>query len=139
MQANHHNFLIVAIMMKAAFLLLLGAHSVASASLRHRKLERTLAANRIDEQYIVVFHESVDVKSKASTLKTQLPNCEINFTYEEETFHGVSLGKVSQHQLSDLLEDPDVVFVEEVSHRIVRLRPSTQRCGSHHCFTGPNH
>ncbi|GAX28876.1 extracellular elastinolytic metalloproteinase [Fistulifera solaris] len=100
-------------MMKAALLLLLGAQSVASASLRHRKLERTLAENRIDEQYIVVLHESVDVKSKVSALKTKLPNCEINFTYEEETFHGVSLGKVSERQLSDLLEDPDVVFVEE--------------------------
>jgi hypothetical protein len=126
-------------MMKAALLLLLGAQSVASASLRHRKLERTLAENRIDEQYIVVLHESVDVKSKVSALKTQLPNCEVNFTYEEETFHGVSLGKVSERQLSDLLEDPDVVFVEEVSHEVVSIRPGTQRYRSHRCFTGPNH
>lgn len=104
-------------MMKAVFLLLLGAHFVTSASLRHRKLERALVENRIDEQYIVVFREGIDVKSKVSELTAQIPNCEVKFTYEEERFQGVSLGKVSEQQLSGLLGDPDVVFVEEVGNQ----------------------
>lgn len=103
-------------MMKAVFLLLLGVQWVTSTSLRHRKLERALAENRIDEQYIVVFREGVDVKGKTSELKAQLPDCEIHFTYEDGAFQGVSVGKVSEQQLSGLLQDPDVVFVEEVSH-----------------------
>lgn len=108
-------------MMKAVFLLFLGSQLVTSTSLRHRKLERALAENRIDEQYIVIFREGVNVKGKASELKEQLPNCEIHFTYEEGSFQGVSVGKVSEQQLSELLQDPDVVFVEEVSNQSVSL------------------
>lgn len=113
-------------MFKVIVFLLLGAHLVSSTSLRHRKLERALAETRIDEEYIVVFREGIDVKSKAAELKGQLPDCQIHFTFQEETIQGVSLGKVSEWQLSELLEDPDVLYVEEVRYQHVFLPDQIQ-------------
>lgn len=103
-------------MMKVVvFFLLMSVHLVISISLRHRKLERVLAENRIDEEYIVVFREGIDVQSKAGKLKEQLPDIQIHFSYDDDTFRGLSLGKVTEWQLSELLDDPDVLFIEEVT------------------------
>ncbi len=84
-------------------------------ALRHRKLVRAQAEKRIDQEYIVVFREGTNSKDKVATLSATLADCSFRFTYEDDQFQGAAIGNMSAAQLSTMLEDPDVLFIEEVS------------------------
>ena len=101
-------------MMKATLLSFWMLTWVGANALRHRKLVRAPDDKRIDEEYILIFREGTNTKDKVTKLSAALPDCTVRFTYEDATVQGAAIGKMSSEQLSSVLEDPDILFVEEV-------------------------
>ena len=84
-------------------------------ALRHRKLVRAKdETKRIDEEYILMFREGTNTQEKVATFSDALPGCVVRFTYEDDKVQGAAVGKMTAEQLSSILEDPDILFVEEV-------------------------
>jgi hypothetical protein len=97
-----------------AFLLLLG--STAAHLRRHRKLIRAQDRSaKIDNQYILVFDDSVqDVDSKLASLMDGMPaGSSVLYIYKDD-FKGASVEQIPDILLWSILEDPQVLFVEEV-------------------------
>lgn len=99
-------------------------------ALRHRKLVRAEAEKRIDEEYILIFREGTNAKEKVAKLSAELPDCSFRFTYEDDEFQGSAVGNMTAVQLSAILEDPDVLFVEEVCLE----RRQNQHAMTHYCM-----
>ncbi|GAX19105.1 extracellular elastinolytic metalloproteinase [Fistulifera solaris] len=100
--------------MKASLVFCVWITTVLGAdALRHRKLVRAQAEKRIDHEYIVVFREGTNSKDKVTTLSATLIDCSFRFTYEDDQFQAAAIGNMSAVQLSTMLEDPDVLFIEE--------------------------
>jgi len=95
--------------------------AAASARIRkHRKLVQ--AANpedKIDQQYLILFEESVmDVDAKLTQLLKDIPGVSVMFKYTDG-IHGVALDKLPVPLLMKILDDPEVMFAEEVSQVVV--------------------
>jgi len=95
-------------------LLLIG--TAASRHLRnHRKLVRAgNPADKIPDQYIIVFDDNIDdVDSKVGKLTDMIPGFSVQYKYHDNV-KGVSVGQLPEWYLGSILDDPDVIFVEEV-------------------------
>lgn len=116
--------------MKANLFFFLIVTMIGADALRHRKLVRAEDGKRIDEDYILIFREGTNTKIKVAELSAALPDCTVRFTYEDDKVQGAAVGKITAEQLSSVLEDPDILFVEEVRicHQEIRTRlPFTVR------------
>lgn len=107
--------------MKAAslFFILLQSASAARRLRSHRKLvQSTDPTIKIDQEYIVIFDDQVDVVAKMTSIWEGLDgNSEILFTYTDD-LKGLSLKMLPDASLWNILEDDDVQFVEEVGLQI---------------------
>lgn len=82
--------------------------------------------DRIDEQYIVVFKNTVvDVDSKIKALTQDVPGSHILYQYNA-TLKGAAVEGITENMLSTLLEDSDVDFVEEVRYEFGLLYSCTR-------------
>jgi hypothetical protein len=102
-----------------AFLLISASASARMGSLSHRKLlDAPEDAVVVPNQYIVVFKDSVeDAKGKVNALLKQnrgKGNASIKYEYES-AIKGMALTKVPPGLLKQLLDAPEVEYVEEVS------------------------
>jgi hypothetical protein len=98
-------------------LLLLGAVSFVEAGnlRRHRKLLRSADRDLVvQNQYIVVFTEDVDVDDKMASLLQGInkEDCQLMYAFKED-MRGVALNNVPDALLWQILDDDDVLFIEE--------------------------
>lgn len=102
-------------------------------ALHHRKLVRAQDDKRIDEEYIFIFREGTNTKEKVASLSAALPGSIVRFTYEDDDdkVQGAAIGKMTAEQLSLVLEDPDILFVEEVRMVVSSTLSTRDATGSH--------
>lgn len=85
----------------------------------HRRSHRKLVSPRdrsaiIDDQFILVFDDSVeDVDAKVKSMMGDNPGCSVLYTYKDD-IKGVSVKNFDDVQLWNMLDDPQVLFAEEV-------------------------
>jgi hypothetical protein len=101
--------------MKTFFTAFLLLGSTAAHLRSHRKLIRAQDRSvKIDNQYILVFDDSVqDVDSKLASLMDGMPGCSVLYTYKDD-FKGASVERLPDILLWSILEDPQILFAEEV-------------------------
>ena len=101
--------------MKFIFTLSLFLGSVTAHLRSHRKLHRPRNRDAILEQeYIIVFDESVDdVDNKITSMMEGVPECSVKFTYKND-LKGVAVKNLPDLMLWKILDDPEVLFAEEV-------------------------
>lgn len=77
---------------------------------------------KIDEQYVVIFKESVtDVDAKIEAMMAGLSGGSLLYRYDE-SFKGIAVGHVTEPLRNLILEDADVEFVEEVRAHELRIK-----------------
>lgn len=87
---------------------------------------------KIDQEYIVVFDDDVDLVAKTTSLQERLAeSSEILFTYTDD-LKGVTLTKLPDDSLWNILEDEDVQFVEEVGGQLLTLHDKASDCAYSH-------